>query len=99
MGEESRGDALVPNTVLLESKLEKSFWPHAVEFCSYVRNRVPCKPHCKTPMEVAFRQKPDVSQMHIFGEECFVLKTPANKSGKLDANCGSCEVTRRSTTC
>ena len=71
--------------VLLESKLEKSFWPHAVEFCSYVRNRVPCKPHCKTPMEVAFGQKPNVSQMHIFGEECFVLKTAAEKSGKLDA--------------
>ena len=36
-------------------------------------------------MEVAFGQKPDVSQMHIFGEECFVLKTAADKSGKLDA--------------
>eukprot|EP00963_Diacronema_lutheri_P009628 scaffold869_cov399-Pavlova_lutheri.AAC.1 len=71
--------------VLLDSGLDESYWPYAVEFCSYVRNRLPCKPHDKTPIEVAFGIKPDLSCMHVFGEECFVLKTPTENPGKLEA--------------
>ena len=38
-----------------------------------------------TPLEVAFGTKPDLSFMHIFGEECFVLTTSQDNLGKLDA--------------
>ena len=69
----------------LDSGLDKSFWNFAVEFCSYTRNRVPCKPHQHTPYEEVFGVKPDVSCLHIFGETCYVLKTPSEASGKLDA--------------
>ena len=71
--------------VLLDCGLDKCFWNFAVEYCAFVRNRLPCQPHGHTPYEVVFGQKPDVSSMHIFGETCYVLKTPAELTGKMDA--------------
>ena len=71
--------------VLLDSKLDKTFWPFAVEHCSYIRNRLPCQPHDRTPIEVAFGTTPDLSSWHIFGQECFVLKSPPERGGKLDS--------------
>eukprot|EP00963_Diacronema_lutheri_P012972 scaffold2152_cov336-Pavlova_lutheri.AAC.3 len=71
--------------VLLDCGVDKCFWNFAVEYCALVRNRLPCQPHGLTPFEAVFGQKPDVSNMHIFGETCYVLKTPANLTGKMDA--------------
>ena len=71
--------------MLLDSGLEKCFWNFAVEYCAFVRNRLPCQPHGQTPFEAVFGQKPDVSNMHIFGESCYVLKNPSEVTGKLEA--------------
>eukprot|EP00963_Diacronema_lutheri_P004998 scaffold365_cov361-Pavlova_lutheri.AAC.2 len=71
--------------VLLDGGLGKRFWNFAVEYCALVRNRVPCKPHGRTPYEAVFGQKPDVSNMHIFGETCYVFKNPTETTGKMDA--------------
>ena len=71
--------------VLLDSGLERCFWNFAVEYCVFVRNRLPCQPHGQTPFEAVFDQKPDVSSMHIFGESCYVLKNPSEVTGKLEA--------------
>ena len=71
--------------MLLDSGLEKCFWNFAVEYCAFVRNRLPCNSHGQTPFEAVFGQKPDVSKMHIFGESCYELKTPAEVTGKMDA--------------
>ena len=71
--------------VLLDCGLDKCFWNFAVEYCAFVKNRLPCQPHGRTPFEVVFGQKPDVSNIHIFGETCYVLKTPAEITRKMDA--------------
>eukprot|EP00963_Diacronema_lutheri_P011185 scaffold1334_cov342-Pavlova_lutheri.AAC.1 len=71
--------------VLLDGSLDKQFWNFAVEYCALVRNRVPCKPYGRTTYEAVFGQKPDVSNMHIFGETCYVLKNPTETTGKMDA--------------
>eukprot|EP00963_Diacronema_lutheri_P005050 scaffold370_cov349-Pavlova_lutheri.AAC.35 len=71
--------------VLLDCGVDKCFWNFAVEYCALFRNRLPCQPHGLSPFEAVFGQKPDVSNMQIFGETCYVLKTPANLTGKMDA--------------
>ena len=71
--------------VLLDSGLDKSFWNYAVDYCSYVRNRLPCQPHGRTPYEMVYNRKPSVEHLRIFGQRCFVLKNPTEASGKLDA--------------
>eukprot|EP00963_Diacronema_lutheri_P010611 scaffold1117_cov307-Pavlova_lutheri.AAC.1 len=71
--------------VLLDGGLDKRLWNFAVEYCALVRNRVPCKPHGRTPYEAVFGQKPDVSNMHLFGETCYVLMNPTETTGKMDA--------------
>ena len=43
--------------VLLDCRLDKCFWNFAVEYCAFVRNRLPCQPHGHTPYEVVFGQK------------------------------------------
>ena len=42
--------------VLLDCGLDKCFWNFAVEYCAFVRNRLPCQPHGHTPYEVVFGQ-------------------------------------------
>ena len=71
--------------VILDSGLDKSFWNYAVEYCAYVRNRLPCKPHGKTPYELLYKRLPDVTKFKRFGQRCFVLKNQSELSGKLDA--------------
>ena len=71
--------------VMLDCGLDKSFWNPAVEFCSYVKNRLPCKPHNKTPFELLYERKPDISKLPRFCQRYFVLKNPSQKVGKLDA--------------
>ena len=60
--------------VLLDSGFDKSFWNYAVDYCSYVRNRLPCQPHGRTPYEMVYNRKPSVEHLRIFGQRCFVLK-------------------------
>lgn len=71
--------------MFLDSGLEKRFWPFAVEYAAYVRNRIPCKPHGHTPFEMLFGSKPDLKNVRIFGQKCFVLKNPYETTGKLDS--------------
>ena len=71
--------------VMLDCGLDKLFWNHAVEFCSYVRNRLPCKPHDKTPFELLYKRKPDMPKLPRFGQRCFVLNNPSETVRKLDA--------------
>eukprot|EP00963_Diacronema_lutheri_P005052 scaffold370_cov349-Pavlova_lutheri.AAC.37 len=87
------------NTLLLtDSELDKSFWNFAVEYSSFVRNRLPCRPHSKTRFEIVLGHRSDLSKMQIFGQRCSVLKNTTEMEGYCDANYENCEEARRSTT-
>ena len=69
--------------MLTDSGLPKTLWAEAVAAASYVRNRSPVSKRDKTPWELFFGQKPDVSHLRTFGARVYAL-TPKELRGKLD---------------
>ena len=71
-------------SMLLYSKLGKSFWSHAARTKIYTLNRTLTKATGKTPFEVLLGRKPRVNHLRVFGASGFAkdLK-PGN--GKLSA--------------
>ena len=61
-------------TLLADSGLPASFWGDAVLTVQYIRNRVPTSalPDNKTPYEVFFGKKLDLSHLRVWGCQCFV---------------------------
>jgi len=61
-------------TLLVDSGLPASFWGDAVLMVQYIQNHVPTStlPDNKTPYEVFFGKKPDLSHLCIWGCQCFV---------------------------
>ena len=57
--------------LLRDANLPKMLWPQAMSTATYVYNRLPSpsnKPgECRTPFEMLFGEKPDVSHMRVFG--------------------------------
>ena len=60
-------------TLIADSGLPASFWGDAVLTVQYIRNRVPTSalPDGKTPYEVFFGSKPDISHLRVWGCQCF----------------------------
>ncbi|GAQ92153.1 hypothetical protein KFL_009340020 [Klebsormidium nitens] len=69
--------------MLSESGLEQKWWGEAILTANYVRNRTVTKKTGKTPYELFFGKKPDVSNLRVFGVRAFV-HTPAQRRKKLD---------------
>ena len=55
------------NTMLIESSLPLNTWAEAVNTANYLRNRSPVSGQDKTPFELFFNIKPDVSHLRVFG--------------------------------
>ena len=73
-------------TMLNDSSLPKSFWADAVNIACYVMNRALIRPILKkTPYELYFGRKPNISHLHIFGCKCFVHNNGKDNLGKFDA--------------
>ena len=68
--------------LLLESKLPKSLWTYATMAAVYIRNRCFNKRLGKTPYEALVGKKPNLSNMHSFGSECYAY---VQNVKKLDA--------------
>lgn len=63
-------------TMLHASGLDKQFWTEAVLAANYIKNRCPTSAFGerfadKTPAEIWFKQKPDLSNLRAFGSTCF----------------------------
>ena len=59
------------------------YWAEAACAAGYIRNRPPASGRDKTPWELFFGKKPDVSCMRIFGAEAYAL-VPEQLRSKLD---------------
>lgn len=70
--------------LLISANLDKRFWPYAVMTATYIRNR--CYNSCikQTPYQALTQKKPNISNMAIFGTECFAY---TQNKAKLDARC------------
>lgn len=71
--------------MLLEANLAFKLWAEAVLTANYIRNRSPVK-HCeaKTPWELVFAKRPDVSHLRVFGAVAY-MQRPKETRRKLEA--------------
>lgn len=81
-------------TMLLAGKIDEKFWNEAILTANYVKNRSPTSAYGKrfarkTPAEIWFKQKPDLSHLRIFGSECY-NHIPACNRSKLEAKSTKC---------
>lgn len=72
-------------TMLIDADLPKSFWPYAVHYAVYLRNRCFNNRIRDTPFHAMTGERPDMSKLHIFGCRCYVYQH--GHKGKFDARC------------
>jgi len=58
-------------------------WGEAVMYAAYILNRVPSREKLKTPFELFYKTKPNVSNIKVFGSRTFVL-IPDKDRTKID---------------
>lgn len=81
-------------TMLLASGLQEKYWNEAINTANYIKNRSPTNAvgkqfETKTPAEIWFGQKPNLSHLRIFGSECY-NHIPSEKRSKLQAKSSKC---------
>ena len=69
--------------MLDDSGLPKELWGEAACTAAFIRNRSPVSGRDKTPWELFFGKRPDVSTMRVFGAEAYAL-IPKQLRRKLD---------------
>ena len=69
--------------MLTAANLPKYLWADAVVTANYVRNRSPVSDRDKTPYELFYGTKPDVSHLRTFGARCYAV-IPKQLRTKLD---------------
>ena len=70
--------------LLAEANLPKELWPYAAKYAVYIRNRCFSRRLNMTPYEAFTGRKPNIGNMHIFGETCFSYE---QEKKKLDDRC------------
>jgi transposase InsO family protein len=69
--------------MIAASGLPDSYWEEAVLAANYVCNRSPTASSDKTPWELFFNSKPNVSNLRIFGSTAYV-RVPSDVRSKFD---------------
>lgn len=70
-------------TMLADADQPPQLWAEAVATANYLRVRSPAAGKDKTPWELFFGRRPNVSSLRVFGSTAYVL-IPKQKRGKLD---------------
>lgn len=70
--------------MLLESSLPKQLWTYAVQTAGQIHNRCYSRRLEQTPYCVFTGKTPNLSNMKIFGSECYAYKQDKKK---LDSRC------------
>lgn len=66
-------------SILIESGLEKKYWPYALMTATYAANRSPTSiNNQKTPIEIFTQIKPDIRNLRVFGSKCW-SRVPSEK--------------------
>ena len=74
--------------MLFHAGLSKRYWAEAIATAAYVRNRLPTTAHhtCKSPHEVWYGHKPDISHLRVFSCTAYA-HIPRQQRQKLDKRC------------
>ena len=67
--------------LLIDANLPKNMWSYALKTAAYIRNRCLNKNIGKTPFEAVTKKRPNIKNMHIFGQTCYAF---VNNPKKLD---------------
>ncbi|XP_032457437.1 uncharacterized protein LOC100116824 isoform X3 [Nasonia vitripennis] len=71
--------------LLEEAQISKVYWPEIVQAATYLKNRTLTNNiEEKTPYEIFFRKRPDVSHLKIYGSKVFVRKPEQKRISKWD---------------
>ena len=70
--------------MLLDAGLGKQYWGEAIAATAYIQNRLPLWVVQKTPMELWCGEKPNLSELKVFGCEAYVY-VPDVKRSKLQS--------------
>lgn len=81
-------------SMLTASGLERKFWNEAISTANYIKNRLPTSAFGKqfakeTPAEIWYGQKPNLSNVRIFGSICY-NHIPSEKRSKLEPKAVKC---------
>ena len=73
-------------SMLKESNLGDEWWGRAMKTAAYIKNRCLTSgtDEMKTPYELCYGKKPDLSEMRIFGCQVYAHEPPVGKYYKLD---------------
>ena len=71
--------------MLADAGLSKQLWAEALLTANMIRNRSPVADKDKTPWELFFGEKPDVSFLRTYGSKAYVLVPKEKRNNKLDA--------------
>lgn len=71
--------------LLAEANVHKKYWPEIVCAATYLKNRTLANTiEKKTPYEIFFEKKPDVSNLRLYGSKVFVRKPEQKRTSKWD---------------
>jgi transposase InsO family protein len=72
--------------LLIDSGLSQWFWPFAIQTAVHIKNRAPhsALPPTKTPFEMWYHHKPNLSHLRLFGSPC-TARILSNALTKYDA--------------
>ena len=70
-------------SMLYESTLPQEYWAEAIVTANYLRNLSPTSSRPKTPWELYYSHKPDVSNLYMFGSTAHI-HIPQQQRSKLD---------------
>lgn len=81
-------------SMLLAAGLERKYWNEAILAANYIKNRCPTSAYGrqfidKTPGELWYGKKPDLSHIRVFGSICY-NHIPSEKRKKFEAKASKC---------
>ena len=65
--------------LLINAKIPKQFWTYAVGMAAYIRNRCYLRRTKQTPFYYFTGNKPNISNMHLFGSICYGYENDKSK--------------------
>lgn len=71
--------------LLYEAKVNRKFWPEVVKAACYLKNRTIANTiENKTPFEIFFKRRPDISHLRLYGSKVFVRVPEIKRNTKWD---------------
>lgn len=76
-------------TMLIDARLPNTYWGEAAITATYLQNRLPTRSRSKTPYELWFNQKPNVSHLRTFDCRAYA-HIPKQRRNKLHPKATEC---------